>query len=124
MTHTHHRKYAPDTAIQLVWSPMRGVPTEQGDKSVAATSAVLFTDSSNTDGHGARRVRIYNTDASATCGIFFLASGSTATGLSIANAVKIAPATTYEFVISNSIRVAAISSSGTITVNVLVHDLI
>jgi hypothetical protein len=103
---------------------MRSVPTEQSDKSVTTSSGVLFTDAANTEGFGARRIRIYNTDSSATCGIFFLEAGGTATGLTIANSMKIAPGATYECVIGNNMRVAAVSSSGTITINVLVHDLI
>lgn len=119
------RKFSQEAALSLVFSPLRGAPTEQGDKSVTTSSALLFADSAvGTDGHGGRRVRIYNTDSSATCGVFFLLAGATATGLSIANATKLAPGAVLETTIASSIRVAAISSSGTITVNVLVSDLI
>jgi hypothetical protein len=117
------KTYSPDTAIQLAWSPLKYAPTEQGDKSVTTSSGTLFADCADTKGFGARRCRVYNTDGSATLGIFFIRAGATATGLTIANSVKVAPGVTYEFVVSNNMRVAAVSSSGTITVNVLVHDL-
>jgi hypothetical protein len=117
-------KYDSEMATSLVWSPMRTAPTEQGDKSVTTSSAVLFADAASTNGHGARRIRIYNTDGSNAIGLFFLAAGGTATGLSIANSCKLGAGQTLECVISTALRVAAISASGTITVNVLVSDIL
>lgn len=113
-----------EQSIAQVFSPLRSVPTEQGDKSVTTSSAVLFADATTTNGYGCRRVRIYNTDSSATVGLFFKDAGATVTGLAITAAVKLAPGATFETVIGTNIRVAAISSTGTVTVNVLVHDLL
>ena len=118
------KQFQADTALAMVFSPMRGIPTVQADASVTTSSALLFADATKTDGNGARRIRIYNTDAAATIGLFFIAAAGTATGLTIANSMKVGPGMTFECVIASSIRIAAVSSSGTVTVNCLVHDLV
>lgn len=112
---------APDTAMAMVWSPMRSVPTEQGDKSVTTSMTILFNDAIDTTGFRARRMRIYNTDSSATIGLRFFEAGTSVSG-TLAGSVRVGPGMTYECVIGNNMRVAAIASSGTVTVNVLVHD--
>ncbi len=98
------------------------LPTTIGDVSVTTSSALLFADATNIDGHGIRRVRIVNTDTSATLGIFLIAAGGTATGLLIANSAKILPGAEISFVIKNNVRVSAVGSAS-LTANVWVDDL-
>jgi len=112
-----------EASIAQVFSPMRSVPTFCGDATVTASSGTLITDNAVTNGYGARRIRVYNADASATIGLFFLIAGATSTGLAIANSMKLAPGATFESVIGTNLRVAAVSSTGSVTVNCLVHDL-
>jgi len=115
-------RYSPDDSLRFAMAPAI-VPTLTGDVSVTTSSALLFADATSaSDGGGARRVRICNTSASATLGLFLIAAGGTATGLVIANSVKVLPGASVEWTISNSVRVAAVGSAA-LTANVLVADI-
>jgi len=109
-------------AVAWALSPIMSPPTKQGDVTVAATSDLLFA-SLTTAGKGVRRIRIVNTDSSKTLGVFLLRSTDIATGRSISDSTKIAPGAVFETEIADTVSVAAISSSGTLTANVLVYDL-
>jgi hypothetical protein len=115
------KRVPPESAIRGAQSPF-GLPTTIGDVSVTTSSALLFADASVADGFGIRRVRIYNADASATLGIFFIAAAGTATGLTIGNALKIGPGQTESFTIKSNVRIAAVGSAS-LTANVFVEDL-
>lgn len=115
------KRVSPEAAIAAAMAPF-GLPTTIGDVSVTTSSAVLFADAAVTDGLGYRRVRIYNTDSSATLGVFLIAAAGTATGLAIANSMKIGPGMAVDFAVKNNVRVAAIGSAA-LTANVFVEDI-
>lgn len=115
------KRFLPSDATRFAFAPL-GVPTSVGDVSVTTSSALLVADASIVSGYGARRVRICNTDASATLGVFLIAAGGTATGLSISNAVKVLPGQSVEWLISDEVRLAAIGSAS-LTANVFVQDI-
>lgn len=113
-----------NSAVAIAFSGIRRVPAECGDVSVTTTPAVLFADASNTAVGGTRRVRVFNTSSSATVGLFFVEAGSSLSGLLIADSAKIGPGNTWEFVVGANIRVGAVASSGSVTVNCFVDDLL
>jgi len=115
------KKVSPEAALTAAMAPF-GVPTTCIDVAVTTSSALLFADAAVADGFGYRRVRIYNTDSSATLGIFLIAAGGTATGLVIANSMKIGPGMVVDFSIKNNVRVSAVGSAS-LTANVFVEDI-
>lgn len=116
-----------NAAIANALTPIRKNPTVSQDVSVTTSPAVLFADDADAAGANAvyltRRVRVVNTSSTATLGIFIREAGTDLTGLTIANSARILPNVTWEFSVGLNMRVGAISSSGTITANVLVSDL-
>lgn len=115
------KKTSPEAAIQAAMAPLKNI-SQQGDVAVTTSSALAFADSTITDGFGYRRIRVYNTDASATLGVKFIAAAATATGHAITAAIKVGPQMTFETVYSNSLRVVFVGSAS-LTANVIVDDL-
>lgn len=111
-------------AIKHSYSAVGTVPTVQGDVSVASSSALLFANAASTDNHATRSVTIQNTEASggATIGIKFVASTDAGTGHALTTCFRLEPKAICEFLIRCNIGVVAVSSSGTVTANVLVLD--
>ena len=114
---------SPEESIKQSLSAMNAPPTVCGNLSVAASSDILFADSVIQTDRAKRSILVHNYSSNtANVGLFFIASGASATGLSLSNALVLEPGNACSLQISSKLRVAAVSSSGTVQVNVLVYD--
>lgn len=113
---------SPSRSIEANFGPILSEPTVV-DTTASTTPALLTADLSDPQHHKVRRVMVYNRDNTNDIAILIKPVGTSLTGLTVADGMRVPPYQYRQVVISSALRLGVVSSAGTPSFNAVITDI-
>jgi len=112
---------SPSRALEASFGPILSEPIVV-DGTASLTPAVMTTDLTDPSHHRVRRVMIYNMDTTNDVTLLIVPAGSSLTGKTAANGLRVPPYQFRQVVVSSALRLGVVSSAGFVNYNAVITD--
>jgi hypothetical protein len=112
---------SPSRALEASFGPILSEPIVV-DQTASLTPGVLVTDLVDPSHHRVRRVMIYNADTTYDVTLLIVPAGSSLTGKTAADGLRVPPYQFRQVVVSSALRLGVVASGGTPAFNAIITD--